>query len=100
MSWENEDTFDYWLQGTTCNRIARKEILFENDTHAVYKHCGHSEYIGRWSGTVRCGTYAVLFDKRILGPYGFRNGYMLRWEGRLSLARILADCAAAGVTFP
>jgi hypothetical protein len=96
-----------WLQGTTCNRPAcKRSILFENDTHIVLKHNAHAEYCGRGSGTQNCEAYASLYCKAAFDLtyrhcrvtlYG--DGALLRWMGRISKAKVLAECKTIGVTF-
>lgn len=98
-----------WLAGTTCHkRHIMRSVLFENVTHIVLKHASHGDYCGRFSGVQTCQSYAALYLKSLLQePPGTYNqslrtgfGYLERWEGRISMARVLADCAAMGVHFP
>lgn len=97
-----------WLVGTTCYRgYVRRSVLFENQTHIVFKHNSHASYVDRMRGSCTCQAYAALYRKSDLAldsrQYN-RNlflggGDLARWEGRISSARILADCKAMGIVF-
>lgn len=96
-----------WLTSTTCGR-RKREILFENDTHVVLRHSGHSEYIGGFTGTSYCPTYAELYEKRHLllengaldlGAIKYGNKEIRKWTGRLSKKQIIEDCAQMNVHF-
>ena len=58
--------FEAWLSGTECKRCynARNhKIMFENDTHIVFKHGSHQSYVNRMSDHTTCRVYYVLYDK-------------------------------------
>lgn len=98
-----------WLRGTTChNYWIGRSVLFENDAFIVLKHNSHAAYAGRFSDNGACRAFAALYRKSdlILDATGLnRNlfygyGHLLRWEGRLSKAKIVAACQEQGITFP
>lgn len=72
-----------WLHGTTCWYQA-KSIFWQSEcgNFVVLKHHGHSEYIDRCSGTLRCGTYYAMYDLRKGFPNIFGKPDLMRWEGR------------------
>lgn len=97
-----------WLAGTTCFRNhVRRSVLFENQTHIVLKHNSHATYVDRMSGTRCCQAYAALYRKSDLAfdaKQSNRNlllgyGALLHWTGRISRARILAECNEMGIDF-
>lgn len=52
-----------WLRGSTC--FNKKRTVWrtrENNRFVVMKHHGHSEYVGRWSGSEWCPTWYGLYD--------------------------------------
>ncbi len=94
----NEHTAQDWLYGTTCNPICKAQVLFENDSHIVMRHNGHSSYCGRMLGTKYCGTYASLYHKKT-DQRGIGQGALKTWKGRINKRYILQDCMALDVYF-
>jgi len=58
-----------WLQGSTCHRHKRTvHWLSDDERFVVMKHHGHTEYVDRVSGSMRCGTYFALYDLMLPMP--------------------------------
>ena len=79
-----EKFYHDWLLGTTCHRPGRRSVFWISGckNFVIMKHHGHSEYINRFTGTQRCGTYYVLYDIRHpLDSYG-RESALKKWEGK------------------
>jgi len=79
-----------WLSGTTCSR-RKKEIVHISHSGrlAVFKHFGHTQYIGRFSPNVWCGTYYCLRDAENLDPKssGWDHQKSIRtWKGQWTKA--------------
>lgn len=71
-----------FLQGTTCH--GHSEVVWENDTHILMLHRGHTSYVDRCVGSRRCKTWRALYHKAALEIdqnlfYG--RGYIKKWEG-------------------
>lgn len=63
MSPSAQNFFKSWLRGTTCYHRKRSvEWISECGQYILLKHHGHSEYIGRWSPPVWCGTCYYLYN--------------------------------------
>jgi len=77
------DFAERWLRGTTC-RHHRNTVhtLTSDHRFIVMKHHGHSEYTGRFSGSVWCGTYYALYDLTQKMPDCLGNPDLMRVEGR------------------
>lgn len=101
---EKHPILTHWLSGSTCsNWRVKRSVLFENEHFIVLKHSSHSEYLGRWSGSVCCGSYAHLylksdFDKPRAWGYG-NTKPVIEWKGRLSIKKIRSDCAEQSIFF-
>ena len=81
-----QEVFNLWLRGTTCGhkRAGIKSIFWQEGRLVLFKHKGHSEYCGRWTGNQWCGTYYVLYDVLDIDDnYWTGGGHLLKIEGRL-----------------
>lgn len=97
-----------WLSGTECCRwhIGRS-VLFENEHYIVLKHASHASYMGRFSGSATCESYAELYRKVDITPGSKQADYNLTtgrgelkvWWGRISRKRIADECRAMGIEF-
>lgn len=77
-----------WLRGSTCYRKTRSiQWVSECGDYAVFKHHGHSEYVGMWDGSVWCETFYALYcmlsgESDVLGePWLWMHSG--RWSKRL-----------------
>jgi hypothetical protein len=86
-----------WLSGTTCHQHVygtRKEERHIHGSYWLLKHPGHSEYIDRFTGTKRCGTYHILIDlgddpvvgRKWLRTLSYNSQGLKRWNGRWTKA--------------
>lgn len=58
-----EQALKNWLHGTTCFHQKRSiEWVSDDQRFVLLKHHGHSEYMGRWTGSRRCPTSYQLVD--------------------------------------
>ena len=79
-----QNLLKFWLSGTTCYS-KKREIFWTSMSgrYVILRHCGHSEYLGRFSGTVRCGTYYCLYDLDVVECDGMNvTPCLKKWEGR------------------
>ena len=89
-----------------------KCILIENDDYIVLKRESHAEYANRMSGSSACQAYAVLYRKSDIQKCpegllksiseGIRRYGLLpikQWQdcGRITVKRVIKDCAAKGI---
>lgn len=104
--------FEAWLSTTDCgasyNNRLKHRIVFESDTHIVFKHGAHASYVNRMTGTKNCPVYHVLFEKATidLRNNGFINnfhrgdGYVKMYHGRLTTKKVAELIEADfGLTF-
>lgn len=97
-----------WLRATTChNYWIGRSVLFENADYIVLKHNSHASYCGRFSDNGACRAYAELYRKSdlALDDAGYNrnlfigDGQIMRWEGRISKSKVMADCRDMGIFF-
>ena len=81
---EIEEFKKNWLLGTTCHRHGMA-VFWTSDckNFVIMKHHGHSEYVNRFTGTTRCGTYYALYNihnKIDRMGYPALNQWIGRWR--------------------
>ena len=85
--------FDEWLSTTDCgncyyNRVKHR-LVFENDTHIVFKHGSHSSYINRMVGSRNCEVYHVLYSKDVdVKSLEKGSGFIKQWYGRMTTSKL------------
>lgn len=78
-----ENLTKHWLSGTTCRHYTNtKHWVSPCKNYILMKHHGHTEYIGRDSGSVRCATHYDLFDTRERMPKTLEDSWLFHKEGR------------------
>lgn len=101
---------DVWLQGSTCHRPKRLEVMFENDKFIVLKHRAHSDYVDRSSKSQNCEAFAHLYAKadferhaktmpHHMAYFSMQKLALKEWTGRIYPRRVQEECAAMGVKF-
>lgn len=90
-----------WLQGSTCHRKPRSiHWASEDNRFVVMKHHGHTEYVDRVNGSLRCETYYALYDITQHQPDALGKPYIWKVKGRWlkthwdELNRLVAEAAS------
>lgn len=98
-----------WLSGTTCRRVTATRrngacdptLVWKGDYYVALKHFAHSNYAGRFSGSVCCPAYVALYSIESFDDWQFlvyRPKPVMIWEGQSAraLKRIVSEIEALG----